>query len=212
MAHRKWHIRLGGETLGPIPESLAVLMLKQNRLQFTDYAWSEGLDQWTRLGEIESFGRFAPSYPQVPVPTNLSIEKDSINLIEPPPPPKEILDAGSEENVAKRNSVIRQKERIPVRGKVTLKNGDSHKVVNVSETGVLVACGQGELPLGDEITFTLKLDGLEKDMSLTGILIREETGTDHTLIGIEFTRMNPAHRRELQSFISAKRASRKAAA
>lgn len=205
---RTWHIRIGNETLSPVSESLVALMLKQNRLQFTDYAWSEGLAQWTRLGELAEFARYAPSYPPVPVPSAGS----KVVTAQAPPTPPVTTETVDEHEVVKRHSTIRQKERVETRGTVSLEHGGTHRIVNLSETGVLISCGKTRLALGDEVSFALEFEGVKKPLRMTGILLREEGSTDDTCVAIEFTRVNPAHRRELKSFIESKSVNRKSAA
>src|SRR5579884_545965 len=63
-----WYVHMHDETLGPLTTEKVVLMLTQNRLQFADFAWSEGYTKWVRISDIDEFAAHLPGYPKIGIP------------------------------------------------------------------------------------------------------------------------------------------------
>jgi hypothetical protein len=66
-----WFFHVHGETFGPLSPDVVAILLRQGRLQFTDWAWCESLTRWTRVAEIEAFAAFIPPYPDAPLPAGM---------------------------------------------------------------------------------------------------------------------------------------------
>lgn len=66
-----WFFHVHGETFGPLSHDVVAILLRQGRLQFTDWAWSESLTRWTRVAEIEAFAALLPPYPDAPLPAGV---------------------------------------------------------------------------------------------------------------------------------------------
>lgn len=68
MPQKDWFIHIEGQSFGPLSTDVVNIMLRQGRLQISDFAWYRGLTRWQRLGEFEVFSTHVPPYPVVPVP------------------------------------------------------------------------------------------------------------------------------------------------
>lgn len=64
-----WFFHVHGETFGPLSTEVVTILLRQHRLQFTDWAWCENMTRWTRVAEIDLFTAYLPQYPDAPIPT-----------------------------------------------------------------------------------------------------------------------------------------------
>src|SRR5258708_7331121 len=68
MSQKHWYVYLHGETLGPVGATFVTALIKESRLHFTDFVWCEGLENWTRLTEVEPFSKLMPPPPSAELP------------------------------------------------------------------------------------------------------------------------------------------------
>jgi hypothetical protein len=214
---KKWYVHLQGETFGPLSTDLVKLLLKQNRLQFTDFVWTEGLRRWERLIEIEDFVSLLPVYPHLapPKPEAVPEKADDIRVQSKTSTEKTKakIPTITADSIPKNESkvtpiktpklvqpLIRAAERVPMDGKVVLDGHGTFPVMNISETGLILKSSKG-IPVGMEVKFLLEHKGFEKSLSMTGITIREGAYEGAVGIAIQFTRVNPAHKRVLQEYV-----------
>lgn len=66
--NKNWFVHLGEEIFGPVPTEVINVMLRQSRLQFTDFIWSTGLTKWVRIIDVDDFAGILPAYPRTPIP------------------------------------------------------------------------------------------------------------------------------------------------
>jgi hypothetical protein len=193
---KKWIVYLQGESIGSLSTELVSLLLHQNRLQFSDFVWSEGMKRWERLSEVTEFSGLLPKYPAVAVPGGpvKVTASDSVKAESPSPPTREPISAPA----VKLN--VRRSERVEIRATVLIEGQKRYPVVNISETGLMLG-DSGDIKSGMEIKFTLTGETLNKPMSMTGITIREGVYEGESGTAIEFTKVNPAHKRILQDYV-----------
>jgi PilZ domain/GYF domain 2 len=235
-----------GETLGPLPPSKVVLMLEQSEVQFSDFAWTQGLGRWTRISDIPQYASMLPEPPTVPIPSDgeapAKTEKPSalrmVPAPEPTPEPKRkaaekvtpiatpedpqviplkrataaaaaAVKSAAVATVAATQALkaptpdakIRRHERVELRGTLMI-GKEEYEIQNISESGLLVVLGQ-PLKVGVDIKFKLESEAFAKALDMTGIVIRGEGAPSNTA-AIEFTRVNPAHRRMIQEYVRQK--------
>jgi uncharacterized protein (TIGR02266 family) len=199
-----------------MPTQAILTMLKQKRVEHYEFAWCQGLDRWVRLCEIPEFSADLPAYPKVQFPGSESAVEASIHQhsskaepvkaepvkVEPTSeePPKAPPPAPAAAPKPKDWPKVRRAVRMPVKGKVEVEKEGSFDVLNVSEGGVFVKA-KAPLEMGTELRFKLKLEDIEKAFDMTGVVIREGEGEGQKGFAIEFTRLNPAHRRAIVELI-----------
>lgn len=196
MAQKEWYLHVQGDTFGPLTTDVVATMLKQNRLQFSDYVWTVGLAKWIRLGEVQEFQALLPPYPAIPIPVVREKKEPKVE--------KPVAVKATPKVPAK--APIRKHVRVQFEAKVTVDGYGTFKATNVSEGGVFLKAAKG-IPLGTDLKFTLECSALEKPLSMTGILIREGQSDGESGLAIEFTKMNPAHRRLLQQIVQSEKPS-----
>lgn len=218
MPQNEWFVHLQGETFGPISSDLIRLMIKQNRLQFTDFIFKGGMTQWARISEVTEFTSLIPPFPSVPPPKDGVVPKRAAKVAEPEvevdaepaPAPAPTTAARAKTPVApkaapapkkepvkpKPKAPIRYSERVAIDAVVNIDGVGSFKAVNISETGILLK-DSANIPKGEDLKFKLISTALEKPLDMTGILVRE----GETEFALEFTRVNPAHKRMLQKYV-----------
>jgi len=76
-------------------------------------------------------------------------------------------------------------------------------LVNISESRVFLETHEN-LPLGAELKFKLTLDGCDRSFEMAGVVIRHGTADRKSGFAVEYTRMNPAHRRSILDIIKKK--------
>lgn len=231
----QWFIHIQGETFGPIPSDVVQIMLRQNRLQFSDFVWTEGLTKWTRISEVHHFVHLMPPYPQAPIPTGGQITSGAIPAAAPaePPPFREPLPrvaaAAPAAAQAPRAAAapmaqptptvrpqgvpdtplkawIRRYGRVTMEGSVSVDGQGVFPVVDISEGGVFLSASS-PIPFGTDLRFRLDSPSLTKSLDMTGIVIREGNSEDGQAgFAIQFTRVNPAHRRVIHEYVKSKMA------
>jgi len=225
MLPKSWFIHIQGETFGPLSADIVTLMLRQQRLHFSDFAWAEGMKKWTRLGETAPFENMMPPYPDAPIPQAGKGEEEAprrtpspkvaaaLALVkrghgaqaaaavlieetpEPAPPPPVVIP-----KLAPKEVGVRRRERVEIHATVMLADRVKHRVLNISETGVFIKAPRG-VEVGTDVKFTLESPEFPKPLEMTGILIREDQEDGENAVALEFTRVNPAHRRILKEYV-----------
>jgi GYF domain 2/PilZ domain len=243
MPQKTWFLHVQGETLGPLPPSKVVLMLEENEIQFADFAWTQGLKEWTRISDIAQFASMMPEAPSVPIPSDAGeaapkAEKaPSLHVVPPPEPeapptPKRKAQEASApvDTVPLRRATaaataavkaagvataaaaqaikapvteakIRRHERVELKGKIIV-GTEKYTIHDISESGILVQLGDN-LKVGFDIKFKVESDAFAKVLEMTGVVIRGD-GAPKNTTAIEFTRVNPAHRRMIQDYVRQK--------
>lgn len=195
---RFWHVHFQGETLGPLSTEKVLAMLAQNRLQFTDFAWRSGLTKWMRMSELDDFIPHLPAYPTTPIPERDGNDKEQITapLAEP------IVKKKSDVKEAKKPKIKSAFLRIPLEGTVKTTQHGSFAILNAAERGVFVSADT-PLPLGTEMKFTLTAKAFPKPLEMTGVVVRQSSEQEEKGFAIEFTRINPAHKRLFEEYVRA---------
>jgi hypothetical protein len=73
--------------------------------------------------------------------------------------------------------------------------------VNISENGVFIEGVQGKIEVGSDIKFKLKSKVFEKELDMTGVVVRAGATGETKGYAIEMTRVNPAHKRMILDYI-----------
>lgn len=236
MPKKNWYLHLQGETSGPLPQSKVVLMLEQNEIHFSDFAWTQGFSSWTRLSDIPDFSSLMPDAPEAPLPMEdapkaeksapaapsaraaaavaqapeappafTERKKPALKVV--PTEAKPAAAAPKPAAPAQPKTWVARYERVPMDGTVTVNGTDKYPIVNISESGILMQMGQ-VVEVGSEVKFRIESKALDKVLDMTGIVIRE-ADAQPKIIAIEFTRVNPAHRRLIKEYVAKKLASKK---
>lgn len=220
MSKHQWFVYLSGETLGPLSIDNITLMLKQNRLQFADYVWASPMKKWQRIIELEPFSKLAPAYPKIPIPKVSAEEPDypkaptpKVQAGKPAPsyvveqpavvtPPPAPASAPEGKKGSQGWSKIRKFLRLENHGeKVRLAGHGEYPVLNISVGGIFLK-SENPLEVGTDIKLNLHLPGHPKELEMTGVVIRHGVVDKQTGFAVEFTRMNPAHKRALHEHIT----------
>jgi hypothetical protein len=216
MAKQQWYVHLDGDTVGPLSTENVNLMLKQNRLQFVDFIWAPPAKKWQRIVDVDEFSKMAPVYPTVAVPkaeqpeqpskkTNYVVESAPKETPKPAPKPaaKTAVTAVPEGDPTYWPR-IRKFLRLDGSGeKVSLAGRGDFVVASISEGGVF-CISNDPLDVGTDLKLQLKLPGKDKPLEMTGVVIRKGKLEGKEGFAIEFTRVNPAHRRHLAEHIQRK--------
>lgn len=216
MPSRFWHVYIHGETLGPLATETVVLMLNQGRLQFLDFVWAAHLTKWQRIADLDDFQAHIPAYPKVPIPAESAaaapVARAELARAAQPVPAKsapfltpELKPAAPEE---KKSWVkIRRFIRVPANTeRAVLGEHGAYEVLNISEGGIFLEA-KAPLPIGTDVNVSLELVSLEKKFEMTGVVIRHGVVDGIAGMAIEFTRLNPAHKRALQTYIDERHSS-----
>jgi hypothetical protein len=205
-----WYVHINGETFGPVTTPALLALLKQNRLQFADFIWSPGFTRWTRVADVHEFTVLLPQYPTAPFPTH----DEHKTPIEIPPTKKSATainttTATSPEPVVApppkveppKKPKIRKGERVAITATVSVTGAGEFDVVNISENGVFIEGVQGKIEVGSDIKFKLKSKVFEKELDMTGVVVRAGATGETKGYAIEMTRVNPAHKRMILDYI-----------
>jgi hypothetical protein len=195
MPKSEWFIHIQGETLGPLPAEAVATMIKQNRVHPAEFAWTHGFDRWMRICECTEFSAHFPAPPAVPVPAGGKETAPSVPAPEAP--------AAEPEKPKQVFSKSRRHSRVVVKGTLETSDYKNYTVVNLSESGLFVKSNE-PLPIGTELKFSLFLTGMQRPVEMTGVVIRHGQAEGEGGFAVEFTRMNPAHRRVIGDIIQRK--------
>lgn len=246
MANKEWYVFMMDEVTGPFGENVITQMLKQNRVQFTDFGWTKGMKKWTRFTEVEAFAELMPPAPSVPIPdagkaadaapaavpagkvvpirTNAQAAQPATSApathgnaavasapakasAQPKVAPAPVI---VEETAPDANADAGEKKpkkrmwRVPIDATCTMQ-GSEFKVLDISEGGVLVECRSSDaLEIGTDLKLRIASPSFPKPLDMTGVLVREEDFDGKRCYGVEFTKVNPAHKRTLSSYVANK--------
>lgn len=96
---------------------------------------------------------------------------------------------------------LRKFHRLPPNGeKVSLAEHGYFPILNISEGGLFLKSAQ-LLTLGLDVRLHLELPGIDKVLEMTGVVIRHGEIDGQKGFAIEFTRLNPAHKRVLNEYL-----------
>lgn len=185
MSADAWFIHVQDETLGPLSTEKVLAMLGQNRFQFADFAWCAGLTKWVRLSDIDGFAAQLPPYPKAPIP---EATKKKTKSVAPEPA------------AAPAPQVKTRFLRIPCTGKIISTEHGSFNILNVAERGLFVS-SEAPPPVGTEIKFKIESKSFAKTLEMTGVVIRHANKEEDPGFAVEFTRVNPAHKRIFEEYV-----------
>lgn len=211
----QWFVHVHGETMGPLPKEAIALMLRQNRLQFTEFIWKSGFPDWMRIYEVEDFNANLPTHPKVPIPNNESSSPTAAPFNEDEPEQEQ--EAPSENTnpkihvntlppeTAKPHKVqrfpkIRRFARVPLDALMVTTDHGSFKVINVSVGGLFLQA-KTPLPVGTDLKFKLDAKAFGKTLEMTAVVIRHAVEDEQIGFAVEFTRVNPAYKRIIEEYV-----------
>jgi c-di-GMP-binding flagellar brake protein YcgR len=90
--------------------------------------------------------------------------------------------------------------RVPIKAKVSVQGHGSFEVFNISESGVFLKASD-PLEIGTDVKLSLEAEIFENKIDMTGIVIRLTEESAVKGFAVEFTRLNPAHKRALQAYV-----------
>ncbi len=185
--NRLWYVCLQDECVGPMTETAIYSFIRNQRLSGHDYVWREGLQSWVHLAATPEFSSYFAKTPRTLPP--LKAAGFPITSVPAKPEPKT------------QTSVLNRPSRVPIEGWIRFDAGDLYRVLNISESGILVSIPQNVPMIGKEVRFKLESPAFGKAMEMTGVLIREDFSAAENAVAIEFTRLNPAYRRLIKDFV-----------
>lgn len=193
MGTEVWFIYVQGKTQGPLTTVAVAQLLTRRSVFFEDFIWCRESKKWIRIYECKDFAELLP-----PRPKHDPIVHGVDETSEKRAPSKS---GGEKKPVFPK---IRRFERIPIKAKILIqgnqeKGATEHEILNISEGGLFVETKQ-PLPIGIDIKFRLESPSFPKALEMTGVVIRHAVQGENSGFGIEFTRVNPSHRRILQQY------------
>jgi len=231
--HRTWFIYSQGETFGPLSTDVVMLMIKQKRLEYWDFIWTQGLDAWARVADMMPFSELLPSYPDAPIPGDAGegtipnptqgkaaaptpvsppTPDPSHSKVPPAAPAHQPEPApgtapgnapGNADGKPKTGRAIRRHGRAKIVGTADIAEYQTYPVYDIAEGGIFVIA-EPPLPVGISVKFKLISDSFAKPMNMTGIVIRLGSTEEGQMgFGIQFTRVNPAYSRIIRDYVSA---------
>jgi len=188
--NRLWYLCLQDEAIGPLTETSLYSLIRNQRLSGHDFAWHDGMPTWGKLADTAQFSSFFQKVPRLLPPLKAT------------PPASKMPEMVKSNSTGKTEpTLLSRPQRIAIEGWVRFDQGDLHRVLNISESGVLVSIPKNVPVIGKEVRFRLESPVFGKPLEMTGVLIREDfTGHDNS-VAIEFTRLNPAYRRMIKEYI-----------
>lgn len=209
VSSKQWHLHFDGENIGPVTTDVVKLFLKQHRVHFADYIWSTGHTKWHRIIDLDEFASLLPPYPSSPIPGGVvtpsaapaAVEEVVVAKKVAAPKIQKAPKVVAEKQTEKVWPKVRRTTRIPCQGTVAIEGHDSFALINISEGGIFVKAKE-LLPIGADVKFSLEITSLSKKFVMTGVVIRHGVAEGEHGFAVEFTRLNPAHKRELVEFIS----------
>jgi hypothetical protein len=203
MAAESWYLHIQGETFGPVSTQVVTIMLRQNRLLFSDYVWAKGLTKWSRLGDLHQFASLMPPYPNAPIPGDDAPEAPA------PKPARQAAPVAQaapvvqpEPGIPPNQHRLRRYPRIPLPGTVEVAGYGVFELIDLSEGGIFLKAGTTNIPHGTDVKFSLAANAFPKPLDMTGLVIRAGDSDDGTKgFAIQFTRVNPAHKRVIQEYV-----------
>ena len=179
-----WYLHLSGQIAGPFEENSFLALIKSNRIFGTDFVWTEGMSQWVRAMDISPWKQYFPMKPSVSVPTKhqeREEKKEPVAVVAP--------------------VQLLRKKRVSVDAYVVFEE-EKYAVLNLSESGLIFEGEHITSVPGKEVSFKLVGPNFSEPFLMTGILVREDYNASQNLIAIEFTRLNPKYRKEIQQLVA----------
>ncbi len=222
MLPKNWFLHIEGVTVGPLEETSVCALLQTGRVHFSDFGWRDGMGRWARLSDLAPFSKLMPEIPDADLPgkaitsaspTETSPKSRSLAQAALAHAPRSTPASGAILHMIKPQVAPRAEkdaehpkrpERVTLEGHVIFEDGSRHKILNLSESGVFVRLPEDVPILGTEVRITLNAKALGKPLDMTGVLIREEMNEGENAVAIEFTKVNPVHRRILRSYVDSK--------
>ena len=115
----------------------------------------------------------------------------------PPPMPAKAAEPSPADIAAQ---VYRSALRVQAEGNAVIAGSGEFELVNVSETGIFLKSDDPP-PLGEEVQMSLSLKGVDKELYMTGLVTRHGEADKCAGFAVEFTRLNPSHRRLINEFV-----------
>ncbi len=217
-----WYLHIAGEVFGPVDTKAVKLMLEQNRVQFVDFIWTESFENWERISDIDIFAEFLPKPPKIPVPNLPKISRGSPKIrmkevAEKRAPEPEPVEEEEEEEPTpapapkaapkrapepqpKAAPKIRRHVQVEYAEKIEVDGYGIYPAMNLREGGVMLKA-KTPLPIGLEVKLSVPLPNLKKPLEMTGLVIRHAGDAEEQGFAVEFTRVNPAHKKAIQQFL-----------
>lgn len=173
MLSPSWFLYLEEQSIGPLDEKAMALLIKHNRIHGNDYVWTDGLSQWVRAIDSPALSHFFPALPKISPPVNAKIP------------------------VLETRKVAAPKLEVFVE----FEKDKKYPLIQLSETGLLFEGIDIHSVTGKEVSFKLSSPHLREAFDLTGILVCEDYEKTKNLIAVEFTRLNPQYRKQIQSLV-----------
>jgi hypothetical protein len=214
MSEKKWHICIDGNVFGPLDSKTVQVMLQQSRLQFVDFIWQAGMNQWQRISKVGEFDQLIPPYPAAAIPAQgnaaavtqpkapAKVKKAAAVQERPVTPVAPIVPVMPAQPVTPVKAKVRTLDRVKVAGKILIDGAGAFDVVDLSIGGIFVA-SPNLINVGTDIEFNIEIKGLVKSLDMTGIVVRHGAFEKSSGFAVEFTRPNPAYLRILSDFIEA---------
>ena len=131
--------------------------------------------------------------------------KKTAKLRPVPAPEPEIpveADAAPVEAEEETDHSIRRSPRVIVSGTLSVAEVGTFKLVDMSETGVLIESNSSLNP-GMNLVFDLTSPEISAEpLHMTGVVARNISINGRPHVGVEFTRVNPAYKRTLSDFVT----------
>jgi hypothetical protein len=194
MTFESWFINIDGETFGPLSTDAVSVMLKQNRVHFSDFIWKKSFSHWVRIIDVRAFSSLLPPIPKVPPPT--SDASQNLNNL-----PRRSL-RGTEDiklSVEQKATKLRYFPRAIIEGTIDIEELGHFKLADISEVGVFVAAMTSP-DLNTQVDFTIKTE-LLGNTKMSGIVIRHSTRQETPGFAIQFLKIDQAFRDKVHSFI-----------
>lgn len=82
---KQWFIHSNGTTFGPLLTDVVRVLLRQRRVNSTEFIWTRGMDRWVRILDQQEFIDVVelPPYPEAPVPS----EDPDVEIVKEEAPP-----------------------------------------------------------------------------------------------------------------------------
>ncbi len=123
----------------------------------------------------------------------------------PTPTPSETVTTGTPSSATPKSTAktfpkVRRHWRVPVTGKLHAGEHGDLEVTNISESGLFCRT-EAKIPTGTELKFTLCSSAFATELKMTGVVIRQSSEPEVPGFAIEFTRMNPVHKRIIAEYV-----------
>lgn len=242
MRDKAWFLCISNEALGPFSTSLVAKLLQERRVTASDYAWADGLAGWTPLAECEEFQALLPGSPSIPLPKGRTTATPAkpLKAVKAAPvveAPEAEPEAEPEPEAVARPAAKAKKPaataapapapqpkptpveavpekkilRVAIDATVKIGAGAKVQVLQISESGVVLEQTEN-LEIGADVKLKIESPSLAKALELTGVIAGNEPFDGKPAISVEFTRVNPAHKRAIAQYIAEKQGAEKSAA